>query len=57
MEQEADDDEDEPGETRLNLRLQRRDTPHHLKNKRINPADADAETLQAILQKVLLSPI
>ncbi|XP_035705006.1 protein scribble homolog isoform X3 [Folsomia candida] len=52
VEQEEPDDDDEPGEERLNLRLQRRDTPHHLKNKRINPADADAEALQAILQKV-----
>lgn len=47
----VDDEDDYPGE-RLNLRLQRRDTPHHLKNKRINDGTGDADTLKAILQRV-----
>jgi len=55
-EEEVDDDKYEnPSEQeKVNLRLQRRDTPHHLKNKRITSEGADAEKLRQILQKVEL---
>jgi hypothetical protein len=51
VEEEEEEEEEDSGE-KLNLRLQRRDTPHHLKNKRITSGTADPDTLQAILQKV-----
>ncbi|ODN01001.1 Protein lap4 [Orchesella cincta] len=47
-----DESEEYQQEERVNLRLHRRDTPHHLKNKRINAEGGDADTLKAILQRV-----
>jgi len=49
-----DESEEYQQEERVNLRLHRRDTPHHLKNKRINAEGGDADTLKAILQRVSL---
>lgn len=48
------DDEEDFQQEKVNLRLHRRDTPHHLKNKRINSEGGDADTLKAILQRVSL---
>ena len=55
MEDGMGDDEGEEnldGEEKRNLKLQRRDTPHHLKNKRIVTESTDSEAIRAILQKV-----
>lgn len=37
-------------------RLHRRDTPHHLKNKRINPAQLDKDKVASIIAQVSLYP-
>jgi len=47
-----DPEEEDEQQAKLNLRLHRRDTPHHLKNKRINADASDTDTLQAILSRV-----
>jgi hypothetical protein len=39
-------------EEKQNLKLHRRDTPHHLKNKRIVPEVVDSDAIRAILQRV-----
>lgn len=46
-------DEEEEVKPQKNLKLHRRDTPHHLKNKRINisNSEADRERVAAILNK------
>ncbi|CAG7834536.1 unnamed protein product, partial [Allacma fusca] len=47
--EEHDDNLDD--QEKRNLKLQRRDTPHHLKNKRILTETADSDTIRAILQR------
>ena len=46
---ENDDDEDGHGNEKLNTRLHRRDTPHHLKNKRISASKDEKERCHQIV--------